>query len=251
MKKTLFLLFALPTLFSCQQEVVEEQAFGSMSLSVANNPVVEDVTRAGGEVSIYDFNINVFCEEELKYSFPFREYIEPILVPVGQYTAFAESVTEEQSLTQPTEWGQIRYSGSDTQWVRSGRVTQFDIECRVANSAVSVIFDASLERFYSDIKVDVYTTEDRQLTYTQDNAATAVGYFNPGTQYYVFTGTYAGETIPRTFSGQFNTAAATRTSVTFKTTTQEGTLGKPEIEVDYTCEDFYETVTLDPTEGLQ
>ncbi len=244
MKKFLFFIIASLATFSCQQEVLEEQPLGIMRVRVANDPGVEVGTRA---VSADYFNVYISGDYE-HVSYVYKDMPEEVLLHPGKYTILAENVTEEDALSKPTPWGQIRYAGSTVQRVNSGEVTDANLTCRVANSAVSVVFDATLDGLYSDCSVLLYAAEERKLTHTPQTPL--VAYFGPGTLHYEFSGIFMNETTPRTFMGSVELRAATHTHLTFKINESQGSLAKPEIKVDTTCEEFYEEIVVDPSQGL-
>ena len=75
-----------------------------------------------------------------------------------------------------------------------------------------------------------------------------VGYFNGGaTLNYVFSGTYIIDNEQMTITGSKTLQAATHVHMTFRMSGQNGSVGKPEIVVDTSCEDLYETITVDPS----
>ncbi len=250
MKKTILILFVLATVFSCQVHVDARREMGTISVYVENAPTVEVVTKAE-DLTADNFDVYI-SSDEAKYHYIYKDMPDFLAVPAGLYTVRAENVTEEASLTQPDNWGQIRYEGSSSaKEVREGDVTNFSFTCYVVNTAVSVVFDSSIATYFTDYSVSVFTTEERQLVYNEANTTAenpAVGYFLPGTIQYLFSGTFMGESTPRTIYGTRNILPATHQHLTFKVIEQEGSLGKPEITVDTTIEDFYQSITVDPTE---
>ncbi len=249
MKKTLSILSVIAIVLSCNVQIVEKQDFGTISIHIDNAPVVEVTTKADA-VSADNFNVYISSEND-SYTYVYKDIPGVLSVPVGMYTVKAENVTEEASLTQPDEWGQVRYAGSSaTKEVKVGAMTDFSFTCSIVNAAVSVVFDSSIADYFTDYTVTAYATEDRQLVYNQTNTSSEtpiVGYFMPGTITYIFSGTFMDEAAPRTIYGTKNIQAATHEHLTFKIAEQDGSLGI-NIAVDSTCEHFYETITVDPTD---
>ena len=95
--------------------------------------------------------------------------------------------------------------------------------------------------------------DTRKLEYTPENTVgetPAVGYFNSGIALnYVFSGTYIIDNEPMTITGSKTLQPSTHLHLTFRMSEQNGTVGKPEIIVDTACEDLYETITVDPSQG--
>lgn len=251
MKKITYILVSLIALASCQKQIIERRMDGSLSLLLENSPIVEMVTKADdATVSADDFDVFV-RSEDATFSYIYKDMPAVITVPVGLYTVSAENITETESLTIPDIWGQIRYAGTtQPQEVVAGlSPTQFSLTCTMANTAVSVVFDESISKHFTDYTITVYTVESRKLVYSQANTGEnpAVGYFTPDAALnYVFSGIYDGE--PVTMTGSKTIVPASHLHLTFKMSEQNGAVFRPEILVDATCEDLYETITVDPTE---
>lgn len=257
MNKAKFILWGLTlmTAFSCQKSIIQRETEGRLSLILDNSPVMEVLTKVSDEtVSTDDFNVYV-SSESATFQYIYKDMPSIITVPVGFYTVSAENVTETESLTAPDKWGQVRYAGtSETKEVVAGlNPTTYSLTCRMVNTAVSVVFGENIDKHFKDFKITAYTVDTRQLEYTPENTAgqtPAVGYFSSGQAlHYVFSGTYIIENEPMTITGSKTLQPATHLHLTFRMSEQNGTVGKPEIIVDTTCEDLYETVTVDPTDG--
>jgi hypothetical protein len=254
MRKLVIILASLMTL-SCQEIVIQKEAEGKLSLLLENSPVVEVVTRTDGqEVSTDDFNVYV-SSKDAQFAYVYKDMPSVITVPAGFYTVSAENVTESQSLYAPDKWGQVRYAGTTSQKevVAGLEPTQFNLTCKMVNTAVSVVFGENIDKHFTDYKITAYTVDTRKLEYTPANTVgdtPAVGYFSSGVAInYVFTGTYKIENEPLTITGSKMLQPATHLHMTFRMSEQNGAVGKPEIVVDTTCDDLYETITVDPSEG--
>ncbi len=253
MKKTIYILLALSALVSCQKQLISRQTSGAISVSVENSPVVEVITKAGETVPVDDFNVYI-SSDAATFSYVYKNMPPVLTVPVGRYVVSADNVTEEQSFTQPDSWGQVRYYGeSESKEVKAGSTpTEFSLTCRMANAALSVVFGENIDKHFSDYTVTAYTVDTRKLVYDAINTVgetPAVGYFAPVTLNYEFTGTFMEEATPMTIKGTKLLKAATHLHLTFRISQQNGAVGKPEIIVDSTCEDLYETITVDPSDG--
>lgn len=255
MKKIIFIALMSVMTISCQKNLIQREANGTLSLQLENSPVVEVLTRASGDdVSVDEFNVYVSSKDAV-FTYVYKAMPSVITVPVGLYTVSAENVTEEQALTLPDVWGQVRYAGaSEEKEVVAGLTpTQYSLTCKMVNTAVSVKFGENIDKHFKDYKITAYTDQDRKLDYTIANTTAetpAVGYFDSGVALnYVFTGTYIIGDEPMTITGSKTLQPATHLHLTFRMSEQNGTVGKPEIIVDTQCDDLYETITVDPSEG--
>ncbi len=252
MKKSLFIISSLVILASCQEKLITRQADGAISVNVENSPVVEAVTKAGETVPTDDFNVYI-SSDAATFSYVYKDMPPVVTVPTGTYTVSADNVTEAQSLSRPDSWGQVRYAGATAaKEVKAGTTTEYSLTCTMANTAVSVVFGENIDKHFDNYTVTAYTVESRKLVYDTVNTAgesPAVGYFTPATLYYEFTGNFMENASPMTIKGSRQLRAATHLHLTFRMSGQNGSVGKPEIIVDATCEDLYETITVDPSEN--
>lgn len=254
-KTILYSAMILAVSASCQKSLIERQAEGQIALQLQNSPVIETVTKAGdADVNVDDFNVYV-SSDDATFTYVYKDMPTVITVPVGFYTVSADNITETESLTTPDKWGQVRYAGtSERKEVVAGiNPTQFSLTCTMVNTAVSVVFGENIDKHFTDYKITAYTVDTRKLEYTPENttgSTPAVGYFSSGVALnYVFSGTYIIDDEPMTITGSKQLLPATHLHLTFRMSEQNGTVGKPEIIVDTTCEDLYETITVDPSES--
>lgn len=255
MKKYIMIWASFLTLLSCQKGIIQKEAEGTLSLQLDNSPVVEVLTKADGDAVVTDdFNVYV-SSDDATFTYVYKDMPSVITVPVGFYTISADNVTETESLTSPDRWGQVRYAGtSERKEVLAGvDPTVFTLTCTMVNTAVSVVFGENIDKHFTDYRITAYTTDTRKLEYTPENTAgenPAVGYFSSGVALnYVFSGTYIIGNEPMTISGSRTLQPATHLHLTFRMSEQNGTVGKPEIIVDTKCDDLYETITVDPSDG--
>ncbi len=234
---------------SCQEQLIERQMNGSLSVHVENSPAVEVVTKAGETVPTDNFNVYVKSSDaSYSQSYIYSAMPAVVMVPIGTYTVSAENVSEAASLSQPDERGQVRYFGETApkEVAASTAPTNFDLTCRMVNTAVSVVFGENIAKHFTDYKVTVHTVETRSLVFDSGNSAPA--YFIPATLHYEFSGKFMEEDTPMTVTGTKNLSAATHIHLTFDISGQNGTVGKPEITVDDSYENLYDTVMVDPTD---
>ncbi len=240
---------ALAAMVSCQEQLIERQLNGALSAHVVNSPAVEVVTKAGETVPADNFTVYVkSADASYNQSYVYQDMPDVVMVPVGTYTVSAENVSEAASLSQPNARGQVRYYGETPakEVAASTTPTEFDLTCKMANAAVSVVFGENIGKHFTDVKVTVYTVETRQLVF--DAVNTAPAYFSPATLSYEFSGKFMSEETPMTVTGTKPLEAAKHLHLTFDISEQNGAVGKPTINVDSTCEDLYDTIMVDPTD---
>lgn len=254
MKKLYIVLLFTLLAVSCQKNIIQKAAEGTLSIQLENSPVVEVLTKAdGAEVSVDDFNVYV-SSDAATFTYVYKDMPSVITVPVGSYTVSAENVSMEDARSKPDGWGQVRYAGETApkEVVAGLNPTTFSLTCTMANTALSVVFGENIDKHFTDFNITAYTDASRKLEYTPDNTSgddPAVGYFDSGVSLnYVFTGTYIIENEPMTITGSKTLQPATHLHLTFRMSEQNGSAGKPEIIVDARCEDLYETITVDPSE---
>lgn len=240
--------------FSCQKP--ETVDYASLKIDAQ---VIEPMTKA-----VTEGDMTVFIDGEdfhAQYSYSLLpDYID---VPVDKdipYVVSAENVTIEESLTKPDIWGQRRYAGSVQ--VLVDRFMQKDeddknvplyypvtVRCMVANSILSVVFDPSVLTYYTDPKVVAYTDAGRKLEFTPDNAASSLAHFTAEKMmYFDFSGLFKVSGEQKSHMDCIELEPATHYTLTFKMQNTEGSLGQPSITVIETCEDIYETMTVDPSD---
>ena len=123
------------------------------------------------------------------------------------------------------------------------------VNCIVANSMLSVVFDSSVLTYYTEPKVTAFTDKNRQLVFTPENASTALAHFTADRQmFFEFTGIFNVSGEESSHLDAIDIEPAMHYTLTFKMTSVEGSLARPEITVVETCENLYETLTVDPSD---
>ncbi len=253
MKKILFAIISVLAVVSCQEQLIVRQANGTLSVQVENSPIVEVVTKAGETVPVDDFNVYV-SSESATFSYVYKNMPPVVTVPVGTYVVSADNITETQSVTLPDMWGQVRYYGESAakEVKAAASPVHFSLMCTMANTAVSVVFGENIDKHFDNYTVTAYTVDTRKLIFDAQNTVgetPAVGYFPAQTLYYEFAGNFMEEETPMVVRGSKTLRAATHLHMTFRISEQNGEVGRPTIEVDTTCEDLNETITVDPSDG--
>lgn len=249
-----FLMIAALSAVACQRE--EQTSFASLRIS----PVVMEI--ATKSVTADDMTIYIDGEDfHQEYAYPSLPSM--IDVPVDKdipYVVSAENITVNESETLPDEWGQKRYAGRtevlvdrfmtmDENGENIPLVYPVTVSCMVANSMLTVVFDSSVLTYYTDPRVAAFTDEDRVLEFSPDNASTALAHFTAGRQmFFEFTGIFNVSGEDRSHMDMIELEPAKHYILTFKMTSVEGSLARPDITVIETCEDIYETMTVDPSD---
>lgn len=258
MKRILLIITAFAAMTSCQKSLIERSSdSGSLTLNLKNDPIVEVVTKNTTDVPVDNFNVYINKDNQVYRQYKYSAMTAPIAVPAATYTVSADNYTVTEALSANNGWGDVRYYGiSEAKAVNTGQNTDYQVTCRVANTAVSVIFDPSVANYFEQgFKLTAYTDVNRKLTYELASGTTSgtvanVGYFESGNSLlYQFVGTYKGDTVKKEIVGTIpeeKLAAATHLYLTFKVNNLEGTL-KPTITVITECQSLYETITVDPT----
>lgn len=255
-KKLTFVLMMLAAQTACQSSLIEDrQTYGSLSLQLDNSSAVQVTTRAddGDAVSVDDFNVYV-SSDDATFSYVYKDMPSVVTLPVGLYVVSADNITEAQALSLPDEWGQVRYAGTSEQVnvVAGLNPVYVSLTCKMVNTAVSVVFGENIDKHFSGYSITAYTDESRKLVFTPENTVgenPATAYYSPEKKLnYVFAGTYLDDSEPMVITGSKLLQPATHLHLTFRMSEQNGSVGRPVIEVDTTCEDLYETITVDPTE---
>jgi hypothetical protein len=250
MKKLTIIAAALVAAVSCQEVLIEDKLDGSISVLLDNSPVVELITKADGEettaqpeVNKNDFNVYVTSDvasfQPLTVKYGVMETVLP--VKVGNYTIYADNVAEAVSLT---GWGQARYACAPiTKAVESGKATTFELNCAMVNTAVSVEFIGNFSQYVADgykVSVHVEDATSRVLEYNAANTTAetpAVGYFKPSAHLvYTFSGNNKQGNALAPVSGRLEISPKTHLTLQFKIKGDaSGNINKPVLEVDTTC----------------
>lgn len=251
---TAYLLMVALAAVSCQRE--EQVSYASLSIS----PIIIDA--ATRSVSADD--MTVFIDgENFHQEYAYSELPSTIDVPVDKeipYIVSAENITVEQAESLPDQWGQKRYAGATS--VLVDRFMKKDengenvlltypvtVNCIVTNSMLSVVFDSSVLTYYTEPKVTAFTDKNRQLVFTPENASSALAHFTADRQmFFEFTGIFNVSGEEGSHLDAIDIEPAMHYTLTFKMTSVEGSLARPEITVVETCDNLYETLTVDPSD---
>lgn len=252
----IILSFVCILVSGCRTELQHVDAYAALSVI----PVMPQTKSTDPE--LIKASMRVFIVgRDFNESYLYSELPEVIYVPADSeqsYLIAAQNVTEDEALISPDIWGQKRYAGAVN--ILLNRITKPDSEeqyvysievpCEVVNSMVSVNFDPTIEAYFKDYNVSTYTDEGRVLVFGPSNASSALAHFTSGKSLKcVFSGIFnvTGETVEYPF--EYYLEAADHVTFTFSLRNVEGTLSKPEINVDKSYEEFDEDVVVDPSDN--
>ena len=263
MNRIIIIAASLLAFASCQEMLIEDKADGMISVRLENSPVVEMITKTdaaegedtatGTSIDVSGFNVYIDSDNEdfTSLTEKYGTMDEVLAVKAGNYSIYADNVTEEESLAGR---GQVRYACHPvTKPVAAGKATSFELKCAMVNTAVSVEFIGNFAQYVDGYKVAVHVVndDDRVLEYSASDLS--VGYFIPSEEIekelvYSFTGKAKQGNDLAPISGIYSINPKTHLTLQFKIKGDEsGNINKPVIEVDTTCDDFTETVTVDPS----
>lgn len=209
--------------------------WGSLSVGVTSVPDVEirSMTKAGSVPADAANYILTISNPSLPTFQPITGTYGMLTWPLSlrstigaEYTILAESCTEVASLSANDGWGKARYTDRQSFGIVAGQVTNLTLNCRMANTQISIGYDASFSEAFSDYSVKA-TDGTRELSF--DAAATTdapVAFFSipdNGKITLNITATYDG--TPRSFTQTVSVAAATWHKLTLQASRDNGKLG--------------------------
>lgn len=255
MRKLITLVAVLVIASSCQKSDIVRYA----SLQIVSQ-IVEPLTK-----TVTPEDMTVYIDgEDFHAEYAYSELPDLIDVPVDKdipYIVRAENITVEDAEILPDIWGQKRYAGSvevlvdrfmekDADGKNVSLTYPVTVRCIVANSMLSVVFDESVLTYYEEPKVVAYTEAGRKLEFTPDNAISALAHFTAGKMmYFDFSGIFKVSGEKKSYMDCIELEPAAHYTLTFKMQHTEGSLGQPAITVVDTCENVYETMTVDPSDN--
>lgn len=257
MKKILFSLLAAAAAFcSCNEPIAIDSPveYGSIAANIAADAAV--VTKAEAdprelnddEKSIYTITVTTADGASTSVSkVTVADYGERRTFAAGNYKMAVESCTESAA---ESGKGQARYYGTDENIVvTAGQQTEAEVTCKMANSMMSVSFDESFTKIFTDGKVAVTVTDsDRAFEFT--SAVTDAYYFNmaannKATLNYTISGTYKADGQVKNYSYSKEMSPAEWLKLTVKASTENGEIA-PVIKVDESVSEVTADATVDP-----
>lgn len=179
---------------ACTQKAEQPLRYGTLAVNLSGEPVVDVVSKTpvtleqeSSEAANYMVRIYNSVNEK-KYESPFNTF-KPQVLPLGTYYVTAENCSATEA---EVDNGKMRLYGrsSDVTLSLENLSQSATVDCVVVNGKVTVVYDASVNGRFSDLKV-VLTSGDRSLTVNE--TATGVEtetWFNPATVTYSISGTF-------------------------------------------------------------
>lgn len=180
-KHLLYTLFTLLSLsfFSCTNEMTDSRSgIGSVSFSVTNN--TEDVvieTRSSLDIDSDDLFLNLTRGNESLFTN--KKYSE--LEKSYSYAAGSDYKITAQNCTEAAAeegWGQDRVYGEETFSIEANTSKTVTVECRLANSGISVSFSDYVKANFPDCELKLYAANDEGRTFIFTSKVYKRAYFN-------------------------------------------------------------------------
>ena len=183
--KKVFILTALTVLAaSCQRlELSKPLQYGSLSVAMDAEVKVEAVTKAAAD-DLNNYTVTVAGSAEGLPKSCLYSAFQPLTLPLGTYTVSAENCTSTEA---ETGNGCKRLFGSTEVTISESNLNATaEFTCSVANTLVTVVFDASATQHITNLKVEL-TGGDSNRTVSVNASNTEV-WFNPSTVSWKITG---------------------------------------------------------------
>ena len=252
MKKIFIALSLVLAAVSCNKaDINEEKGTGALKMSMS----IEAQTKAGmsdddrlntASVKIYKANFKGLVRE-----YTYSDMPSPLYLAADAYRVdvlAGEIVKENPALA---SWEQKSYKGSQEFTIRPNQLTDVKVEAFVNNAVTCITFDPTIvENFKEGYKFTVGLGEDAMLVYDSSKDG-AEGYFivecvkNPSLEW-TFTGLLEKDGSEFIKTGNIENVAAGRLyKMNLRYTVKDGDIVLS-LMVDYTTEDFDDTIVFEP-----
>ncbi len=194
MKKIFLCAFGLACMAVACNSVKEDAPaqYGEISVTLGE-PDIEVVTKAAEELKPTDteaanYTVRIFnSSDEKQYEVKYSEFTSPYKLELGTYYVTAENCTEAAA---ESENVMRLYGRSDNITLTADAISKkATVNCEVANSLVSVVFDQSVSGQFDDLKVELTGTKTVTVAETAADVETKT-WFNPQTISYKISGTF-------------------------------------------------------------
>lgn len=194
------------TAVACNTKIEIPEVYGELSVSLAGEPTVEVVSKAGEQQEptvlqptdpdAAGYMVRIYTSDhEKKYESPYSEF-KPQKLPLGAYYVTAENCTEAYAESAESGKGKKRIAGqsTDVTLTADALTGNATVNCTVTNALVSVKFDASVEDRFSGLKVTLAGGTSSKTVTVEETAIDVVTetWFNPSDLTYTITGTFTG-----------------------------------------------------------
>ena len=199
---------------SCNQEVIQDNSYGYLGVSIDSDLSEEVLTKAGTDELVFSLDVLNASGDKVEGRDDHRTITEedPIKLQIGNYTVTAKS---GQNLN--AAFDNPYYEGKSGSFkINPNRTTSVNLTCTLANTIVSVEFPGDFSRF-TDYEVAVTNGVGDKLVFSNKPAAgnrleAALG----AKAYFAVTGTLTWELYLRNTDGGEYRATKTYTDVKAK-----------------------------------
>ena len=240
---------------ACNTKLEIPEVYGELSVSLAGEPTVEVVSKAGEQqeptvlqptdTEAAGYMVRIYTsDDEMKYESPYSEF-KPQKLPLGTYYVTAENCTEAYAESAESGKGMKRIAGqsADVTLTPDALTGNATVNCTVTNALVSVKFDASVEDRFENLKVTLTggtSSKTIEVTETATDVVTEI-WFNPSELTYTITGTFTGSGMNKPVNINNSTAPITlearnHIQLIVKVNLENGQL-KPSVTVDPEIDD--------------
>lgn len=203
MTRLLYILTLLLLLSSCaisevdmprpsEPEAVETDSLGSFELTLTGARQTRATQTSITKEQADNFLITIYKGDDLYRATALLKDVNKNLSAGYGYTIQAENCTADDAESQPTIWGQRRYSGVSAPFaIKAGQTTAVGVSCSVANAGVEVVFDKTVSDFFSQGYSVSITEGSRTITFDAETGGRSengtltresqIAYFNVGT----------------------------------------------------------------------
>lgn len=242
------------TAVACNSVVIDApQQYGEISL-VVGTPDVQVVVKAENENlkvpdNPEDFTVRIFNSAgEKKHEVTYDRFTEPKLLPFDTYSVTVEDCTEAEAESQD----KMRLAGmADGIVLDASHLSQsVDVECTVANTKVSVVYDSSVSEWFTrlDVSLERAAVSERRLTdrsmrftlpgFNDEDEISFDHWFAPSELTYTIDGIFKPDTQVKP-TGTISLEAGKHVRIILKIDREDGML-EPEVSIEYDDIDYTE-----------
>ncbi|MBQ8421991.1 MAG: DUF4493 domain-containing protein [Bacteroidales bacterium] len=256
MKKALIGIgVAMIAVVACESERMSAlPQYGEISVALSGGPSVDAQTKsselsseeaAGYNICLYDSSDKLLVEDE------FADF-GTVPLAFGTYSVSAENLTEEEASAANGGFGTMRLCGS-TKVTLSNEAPSATavVDCKVANAAVSVVFDETLydadgKCRFEELTVTVTSEGGRSLAVTQSGTEV---WLKPGDAAYTVSGKFinTGKTV--SVSNRLTLDAGDKVELTVGADQEKGQfMSSVSFSVDSAVDEIKDTGEFNPYE---
>lgn len=170
-KVNIALILAL--IFSCteNEQIIPQKEKGILQLNLGIQLDIESSNARMTDVDINQFQVSILDDQgnQIKKFNQFQDVPEQFKLAEGNYRVVAQDGNPSISFNNPYYYGETTFS------LVSGETKNVEVQCKLANCKVSVLFSENIKNNFKNYFAEVIN-EDGQLKFTKDETRT--GYFS-------------------------------------------------------------------------